>query len=1618
MRWRIAVLALSLSVACGLNWLPWRTLEAQEKTEAVEKKSGEKKAETKPAAESQPAPRAEQAPKAQPPAGNPPQQPPAVNPLQNLIQRLLPQPVPPPGVRPRPNQASPSDPNARDHIDSRLPKDRKQSEQLRKAQSAVESKDWNAALELLQLLLAQEEDSVERVGQEWRSVREQGMKLMLQLPEDVLRAFRQRMSADAARRLADAEESGRMDRLALVASRFLVLEAGQTAAQRMALRHLDRGEFARATRWFQWLEEAKAPITRTRSWQLQAALAAKQAGHKELAEKWLKGDARTEESSATGSGGNAASSDGNGAKDEEIEVGGVRIRVRDWWAAIPTRAAEQPALSEWPMFFGSPNRAALGVGGDPLLLPRWKSPLTQIEPLQRQIEMMIEDLRDRDRATISVCQPLLINGLVVMRTLSGVQVFDVATGRSLWSTAERMTAEDLLSNAPATRTYSSVGRVIRVVNGAIQYSYNSGQLENHPAAQLLFSNANFGVLSSDGRQLFAVEDDTFVSQQYYGYYGNGDLSSRDPLRRNWSSNKLVSYDLRDGRQLWVVGGVESDEPFQPELPGVFFFGAPVADGHELFVIGERDGEVRLFCLQADSGKPLWSQLLATAESTISRDGARRLFSAQVAIADGVILCPTTVGWLVAVDRASRQLLWTHRYSAPLNANQGRSPAQGMTTQLGWGMRWLPSAPVVVGNSVVYTPQEMLDEPSNQTAGVFCLDLHSGKRRWMTPKENWLVLNGVAKDKVLLLGQNAIGALALSDGHVTFNIPIPQSEGAPSGMGAIANDRWHVPLSSGQIWTISLQDGSRTGRQWAAPDTDLGNLLLYRGGVVSAHPTGLSCFEQRETIAEQIRQRKERDPADSWALLTEASILQLERKSEDAWKILQQVHGDALPSNLRTRYVDAMRDVLTAVIQAQPGQRVAELDTLERLLTGEDDRLLVKRLRVEQLRAQGQHLAAFELLLGLSQSEGGSALKFDGQPSLSVRRDAWVAGQVQDLWRSLSAESRSELDRRIVEEIRKAESAPDAERPRRLSLFTFHPASSAAVWRQIESAIAAKEVALAELGLLRIAEGHDPRAAARAWMRLVELYRSLGLPDDAIVAGRRLGRFGDTPLDEKTTARQWVESEVAAGRLARTVTSHAPDWSMLDFRLERSFGYHNATETIHECTLPDAHWPFFSSHRFQYQMMNSPVSMQRLAMSRLNDSQLDWSLPLRQKPTSSMGYGTAIRTVGHQMLIYHREVLHFLSPIDHRVVWTRAAESRSNNNLDPMQAAYRQQQPMQTGTEFLARPMVPLDEATRNAFLTVCTPEVVGYRGRRNLTVVDAATGEWRWEIRDLPQDAQMQSTNDLVFVTSARWPSGVLLNARDGRVLPMEPAVREHFLAAKASIGADLLAVTRGDANSIVVERWNPTTQQSIWKSTFPATSYFSWVDTKTLTTLTQDGTLATLDLDTHESRTIAKLPASDLSDNQRKYLVADHDRLFLTVAGNARASNTIYYGGEFTSLPVNGTLFTFDRNVGGELWRQKLDNQSLVLNHFETSPVLFFSNRKLERRGQVHLQVQQLLLLDKKTGRKLFDDELSNQYTGYRGLNLNLADREIELLTYNERLRLVGREPAKSESKTERSGD
>src|SRR5437773_2728975 len=215
MKWRVGWLGMCLTMSCGLIGRGmFASAEDEKADKPAAKKDGAGKTE-----------KPQEAQKNEPKPVDEAQPQPAANPLQNLFQKLLrpaetpaPAPAAPRIGRPIAKPLGPNekalDPNARDHIDARAPKDRKQADLLKKGSAAIDNQDWPAALELLQIVLGQEEDSVDRFGKEgWLSLRERALRLILKLPDEVVRTFRQRWSVEAQRRLEEAEQSGRADQI-------------------------------------------------------------------------------------------------------------------------------------------------------------------------------------------------------------------------------------------------------------------------------------------------------------------------------------------------------------------------------------------------------------------------------------------------------------------------------------------------------------------------------------------------------------------------------------------------------------------------------------------------------------------------------------------------------------------------------------------------------------------------------------------------------------------------------------------------------------------------------------------------------------------------------------------------------------------------------------------------------------------------------------------------------------------------------------------------------------------------------------------------------------------------------------------------------------------------------------------------------------------------------------------------------------------------------------------------------------------------------------------------------------------------------------------------------------
>ena len=247
--------------------------------------------------------------------------------------------------------------------------------------------------------------------------------------------------------------------------------------------------------------------------------------------------------------------------------------------------------------------------------------------------------------------PLAVGDVVLMRTTTNLLAIDFQTGKRLWQTED----EKEPAQSGPTR-----------VNGGVVFF--NGQMVNvsQPAlyGQRIWEDATYGTLSSDGRLVFVIEElplglgGGYPAVFFGGMGGRGDPSSKG------IGDVLAAYDIKTGKLQWKLGGEPDSIGPGLEPNDTFFLGPPLPLRGQLYVMAEINGEIRLLALDGATGNRLWSQQLAMVDSNITQDPIRRMAGVSPSYSDGVLICPTGVGCVVAVNLANRSLLWGYIYSHP------------------------------------------------------------------------------------------------------------------------------------------------------------------------------------------------------------------------------------------------------------------------------------------------------------------------------------------------------------------------------------------------------------------------------------------------------------------------------------------------------------------------------------------------------------------------------------------------------------------------------------------------------------------------------------------------------------------------------------------------------------------------------------------------------------------------------------------------------------------------------------------------------------------------------------------------------------------------------------------
>ncbi len=316
-----------------------------------------------------------------------------------------------------------------------------------------------------------------------------------------------------------------------------------------------------------------------------------------------------------------------------------------------------------------------------------------------------------------------------------------------------------------------------------------------PSPGILFENPLAGTLSHDGKRVYYVDDFNVPPpvNNFDPNMGGQPMASARSSKSEY--NRLIAIDLETGMLQWRLGGPPTGKTDDDEntmgsaelTRGSYFLGPPVTVNGKLYVLFEKDGAIKLACLDgykltgveadvkkgekpmASAKQPdvLWVQNLGRANNSIRQDtDARRSQGVFLATADGVMVCPTNTGAYVAVDLNARSLLWAHVYQAgeKTDPNGGMvGPGGGFRRPIRGGggsgagvmlaNRWRSSMPIIVGNRVISTAYD--------SALIECLDLRTGKVIWRDdrkPKD--LYVGGVVNGNVLIVGQDAVRAIKL------------------------------------------------------------------------------------------------------------------------------------------------------------------------------------------------------------------------------------------------------------------------------------------------------------------------------------------------------------------------------------------------------------------------------------------------------------------------------------------------------------------------------------------------------------------------------------------------------------------------------------------------------------------------------------------------------------------------------------------------------------------------------------------------------------------------------------------------------------------------------------------
>ncbi len=906
-----------------------------------------------------------------------------------------------------------------------LATDREREREFDRALRLIADSRWSDAATLLDKILGADRDVFFKSdgkggrarGATWRSVKTETARLIDGLPKAGRDAYALQFRARAERLLTDAVAVGDAAGIVAVARRWFHTPAGERAALLAAIEALESGQPLAAAAWLDRLAKTENAARYEPTLSAMRAVAWYRAGDAAVAVQILDKAARGQPATLRIAG-----------RDEPLSFPpGQALPWLERVAGTASRAATPG--DEWRMPRGDPGRTAVARATRPLLVPRYRVPLTRHPEERRLLEDRRKSFADRELPLLPAGIPLAVDGLILVHTPLGLLAVDFDTGKRMWM---------------------QPGAAAALPDTAGADDASDATLQRSLARS--FDDATSGTVSSDGRLVFVVDSPPAAAAPVTINAGGLGFGMQPRQPDGWQGgNTLSAYDVTaKGGLRWRLPAREDADragplPAGSDKSSTWYAGAPLIVGDRLFVLVEEKSEIRLDVLDAADGSTVWSQPLAELDEHHAIRGReaplRRLSGVSPALGDGVLVCPIGAGSTVAIDLATRTLLWAYDYTrrtpgredGPLvNGIRVRHPGLGNLIVVNGQLvaptpdtdvdRWRDDLPIIAGDHVILTPHD-----SDQ---LHCLDLRDGSVRWKQPRGRRLSVAGVVDGKVVVIGRREVEGLALDTGAVAWKQPLG-GDAAPSGRGILTAGRLLLPIDTPAVVEIAIADGRIVGRSPSRGSSIPGNLVAYRGEVISQGVDSLDVFHQAAELETRIETARRDGDGRGWPFYWQAQLALERGDVRGGLDALGKANAGAvrLPP-------DALADaVLFAMDQDFAAAAPLWRQCLEAGGLTPTARTVVRRAIDGFLQAGdlAEAWAACRMLVTDADREAeADPLVDDGrEPRLRITERRWLGGRLADLAMRAPADLRQEIGTALGAEVEAAATAAPAVRMRRL-----------------------------------------------------------------------------------------------------------------------------------------------------------------------------------------------------------------------------------------------------------------------------------------------------------------------------------------------------------------------------------------------------------------------------------------------------------------------------------------------------------------------------------------------------------------------------------------------------------